>query len=91
VIKDMRNGDKFFGMYVYGNNGTHKGYHPKRNEGDSNTSEIESNVDWANVRIQTAIAFGQALINGSSYRMDADVVAEKAVSYADALVKRLKK
>ena len=87
----MRKGDNFFGMYVYGNNGPHKGYHPKRNEGDRNTSEIESNVDWASVRIQTAIAFGQAFINGSSYLMDADVVAEKAVSYADALLERLKK
>lgn len=87
----MRKGDNFFGMYVYGNNGPHKGYHPKINKGDSNTSEIESNLDVADVRVQAAIAFGQALIIGSSYLMDANVLAEKAVSYADALVERLKK
>ena len=87
----MRNGDKFFGMYVYGNNGTHKGYHPKRNNEMSNDVKTENNVDLNDIRVHAAIAFGQALINGSSYRMDADVVAEKAVSYADALVKRLKK
>ena len=87
----MRNGDKFFGMYVYGNNGTHKGYHPKRNEGESNTAETESNVDWANVRVQAAIAFGQSMISGLSYPMGANEVAERAVSYADALLERLKK
>ena len=52
--------------------------------------EIKKPTDWNEVRIQAAIAFGQALINGLSYRPSWEEVAPLAVRYADALIIQLK-
>lgn len=46
-------------------------------------------TDWNKVRINASIANMQALM-AQSWQMEADEVAEVAVRYADALVKRLK-
>ena len=66
------------------------------NEGDfweHKPEELEKvntlSTDWNKVRINTAIANMQTLMV-QSWQMEADEVAEVAVRYADALVKRLK-
>ena len=46
-------------------------------------------TDWRQARIDASIANMQALM-AQSWQMEADEVAEVAVRYADALVKRLK-
>ena len=46
-------------------------------------------TDWHQTRIDASIASMQALM-AQSWQMEADEVAEVAVRYADALVKRLK-
>lgn len=46
-------------------------------------------TDWHQVRINASIASMQALM-AQAWQMEADEVAEVAVRYADALVKRLK-
>jgi hypothetical protein len=47
-------------------------------------------MDWNKIRIEMATAFGQAMINGLSYRPTPKDVADNAVAYADALIEKLK-
>jgi len=58
-------------------------------QGTQAVREKYSNVDWENVRIQAAIAFGQSLIDKKVF--SPSLVAENAVAYANALVEELKK
>ena len=47
-------------------------------------------MDWNKIRIEMAMAFGQAMISGLSYRPSPKDVGDNAVAYADELIKKLK-